>query len=543
MPNRPALVVTRHAPTLATRAAHDLASALRSSACYPHPAGRVERIETHISYVFLAGEHAYKIKKPLRLPFLDFSSLEARRRCCEEEVRLNRRTAPDLYLGVVPICGSRAAPRVGGRGRAIEYAVHMRRFPQPALLARLARAGKMRPEHVDSLAAAVAQLHAKAQRAPANSPYGTSARVLNDSLANFDDIEALEERDNSFPALGALREWTVRTHGALRPRLAQRHAEGFVRECHGDLHLANVVLLAGHAIPFDAIEFNPALRWIDVMSEVAFPWMDLEHHGLAPLAARFLDAYLQASGDYLGLETLRFYAIYRAMVRAKVACIRAHELALSDPGRSPAHAEIAAHLALARRLSRVPRPALILMHGLSGSGKSTLAQCLLETLGAIRLRSDVERKRRHALTAGARRGAAPGRGLYTVREDDLTYARLAALASPVLAAGYPVIVDATFLRRSRRDAFRALASAAGASFTIVACDAPMAALRERIGTRARSGTDASDAGLAVLEHQARSREPLGYDEVDHAIVVETTHLDAAHGACRQLVRRLHHERR
>ncbi len=541
MPIRPATTGVRRARVPADPSA-ELADALRSPACYPHAVGPVERIETHISFVFLAGEHAYKIKKPLSLPFLDFSSLAARRRSCDEEVRLNRRTAPQLYLGVVPITGSVDAPRIGGAGAAIEYAVHMRRFPQEALLDRLASSGALRPEHVDSLAAAVARLHAEAPQAAAASPYGTPERALADALANFDAL-ASPDADAGGRLLASVRHWTMRNHRLLAPCLAQRRVEGFVRECHGDLHLANVVLLDGDAIPFDAIEFDPALRWIDAMSEVAFPWMDLQHHRLPALAARFLDAYLEASGDYRGVVLLRFFAVYRAMVRAKVAALRARELAADDPRRAPIRADVEAHLALAARLARTGRPALVLMQGVSGSGKTTLAQRLLEALGAIRLRSDVERKRRHGLAALDRRPAAPGGGLYTGREDELTYARLADLAAPLLAAGYPVIVDATFLRRARRDAFRALASAAGASFTLIACEAPLASVRARLAERTRDGTDASDAGLAVLERQLREREPLGRDEVDHAIAVDTVRMGAAEEAVRRLVRRAHHERR
>jgi aminoglycoside phosphotransferase family enzyme/predicted kinase len=520
------------------RRARDLVEALRSSACYPHPAGHVEVIETHISWVLLAGEHAYKIKKPVSLGFVDFSTLEARRHYCEEELRLNLRTAPEIYLDVVPIGGTTRAPAIGAGGTALEYAVHMRRFPQEALLDHLARAGKLCAGHVDALARGLARFHEAQGHALPDSAFGTPERVLDQALDNFHDIEALESDAALLASLDRLRDWTLASHRALAPLIAERRSDGFVRECHGDLHLANVVLVDGKPVPFDCIEFEPRLRWIDVMSEVAFAVMDLERHGLAALAARFLNAYLEETGDYPGLRVLRFYAVYRAMVRAKIACIRAHQLDADDTQRSRAATELAAHLALAHRLARAVHPAMILMHGPSGSGKTHVSQMLLESLGAIRVRSDVERKRRHGLPPQARTASPPGAGLYSERENALAYGRLAELASWVIASGFPAIVDATFLRRTERDAFRALASAAGASFTIVSCAAPEALLRERVARREASAADASEAGLAVLELQLARREPLARDEASHAVLYDSSRPGGAREACAAVSRRL-----
>ena len=515
-----------------------LVDALRKPKCYPHPASSVEVIETHISWVFLAGEHAYKVRKPVRLAFLDFSTLEARRRDCEEELRLNRRTAASLYLDVVAIAGDPASPRIGAAGPVLEYAVHMRRFGQEALFDHMARAGALEPSHVDALAHAVARFHASAARAGGASGYGTPERVLQDALDNFHDIEALEGDQRRLASLGGLRDWTLAEHRALAPLFAERRSDGFVRECHGDLHLGNVVLLEGEPVPFDCIEFEPRLRWIDVMSEVAFTAMDLERHGLPGLAARFVSAYAEATGDYPGLRLLRYYALYRAMVRAKVACIAAHEAGIGEARRRLAREELAAHLALAHRLIRRARPALVLMHGLPGSGKTWASQRLVEALRAVRVRSDVERKRRHGLAASQASGSPAGGGLYTSTENRLTYARLGELASWILAAGYPAIVDAAFLRREERDAFRALASAAGASFTIASCSAPPAVIERRVESRAGQGADASEAGLAVLALQRDRAEPLGRDEIAHAVVFDTSGGADASAACAAVARRL-----
>jgi aminoglycoside phosphotransferase family enzyme/predicted kinase len=512
-----------------------LVEALRSPRAFPHPAPAVQVVETHISFVLLAGEHAYKIRKPVRLPFLDFSTLEARRRDCEEELRLNRRTAPGLYLDVVAIAGTPDAPVVCGEGPVLEYAVHMRRFDQEALLDRRAAAGRLTAAEVDALAREVARFHAAAARAGPEGGFATPERVLADALDNFRDIEPHAHTEAAAAALDRLREWTLAEHRALAPFMAGRRNDGFVRECHGDLHLGNVVLLDGVPVPFDCIEFDPRLRWIDVMNEVAFTVMDLERHGLAGLAARFLDAYLAETGDYPGLRLTRFYAVYRAMVRAKVACIRAEQEEARPKRHAPARSELAASLALANRLAHRARPALVLMHGFSGSGKTFVSQGLLEALGAVRLRSDVERKRRHGLKAGERSRSSLAGGLYASREDRLTYARLAELASWVLGAGYPAIVDATFLRRSDRDAFRALASAAGASFSIADCVAPEALLHERLARRA---ADASEADAAVLGLQRERAEPLARDEAAHVVTFDTASQEKMREASAALAKRL-----
>src|SRR5450631_1861423 len=436
--------------TLASPAA--LVESLRRPACYPHPVDRVEVLETHISYVLLAGEFAYKIKKPVRLAFLDFSSLQARRFYCEEEVRLNRRTAPDLYLGVVAIGGEPLA--FGPCEAPVEYAVKMKRFSQEGLLDRLARECRLGPGVIDALAHSVARFHAAAPRAEAIDEEDSIARAARPALDNFREIAALEASAPIVATLERLRAWTLLQRKVLGRRFGLRRLDGYVRECHGDLHLGNVTLIDGVPLPFDCIEFDARLRWIDVMSEIAFPVMDLEHHGLPRLAARFLSAYLEESGDYAGLRVLRFYLVYRAIVRAKVACIREHQREPGTRERSVAHTEFLGRLQLAERLASTAAPALILMHGLSGSGKTTVSQLLLEVMGVVRIRSDVERKRLHGMPAGARSVSAPGANLYTHEESRRTYARLATLAHEVLASGYPVVIDAASLDRAGRDRFR-----------------------------------------------------------------------------------------
>jgi hypothetical protein len=493
---------------------------LRDPRCYRHPVDGVEVLETHISWVLLAGDYAYKIKKPVSLGFVDFSTLAARCLYCDEELRLNRRTAPDLYLDVVPITGTPLSPAVGGEGPAFEYAVRMRRFPQEALLDHVARSGGLTPGHVDAFARAVADFHQSVAHAGIGGDFGAPREILSEALDNFTQIERLDERHESREVRRALRAWTLREFEDLEPDFARRKHDGFVRECHGDLHLGNVALVEGRPVAFDAIEFNEAFRWVDVMNEVAFPVMDLHHHGLPRLANRFIDAYLDATGDFEGLKVLRFYLVYRAMVRAKVSCIRAHQAGIDAADCERSARAFRGHLELAERLSRPAAPALIAMHGLSGSGKTTVSQALVEALGAVRLRSDVERKRLHGFAALARTQSGPGEGMYAPEADRLTYSRLAALAARVLDAGYPVVVDATFLRIVWREMFREYARERGAPFVLVACAAPEAELRERVAKREREGRDASEAGIEVLERQIATLEPLEADELDTAMIVD-----------------------
>jgi hypothetical protein len=506
--------------------AHDaLVRGLSRPGAYPHPAP-VEHLETHISHVFLVGEYAYKIKKPLELGFLDFSTLERRREFCEEELRINRRLAPELYLAVVPIGGGADAPRVEGDGAPIEYAVKMRRFEQDGLLEHVLEHGALTPELIDALADQVACFHAEVQRAPAGGRFGAAASIAAPALQNFDQLAPLIDTAAELTTLEALRRWTTAQHETLSALFDARQRAGFVRECHGDLHLGNIVLMGGKLRIFDAIEFNPELRWLDVMSEVAFLAMDLAVRGREDFGWRFVNRYLEHTGDYEGVRLVRYYLVYRALVRAKVAAMRAAQPDAGERERQSLADKCRHHLALAQRFALGAQPVLVIHHGLSGSGKTACSQAVLETLGAIRIRSDVERKRQHGLAATEPAAAAVGEGIYRRTATLATYARLAGLARACLAGGYPTLIDAAFLERGQREAFRALARELGVPFRIAWFRAPVDVLRERVAQRARRGDDASDAGLAVLDHQLRSIEPLTAEEEALSVCFDTQDLDA-----------------
>jgi aminoglycoside phosphotransferase family enzyme/gluconate kinase len=498
-----------------------LLAAMREPACYPHPADPVALIETHISWVFLAGDYAYKVKKPVALAFLDFGTLEKRRFYCDEELRLNRRTAAGLYLAVVPITERPGGLRVDGPGKPVEYALRMRRFPQEVLADAMARRGSLRAAQIEAIAAAVAAFHAGIPAAAHDAEYGSPERVAAPALANFEQLGGFVAYAGEKEKLGELRAWTLAEGARLRETFAARTRGGFVRECHGDLHLGNIAFLEGRPVLFDCIEFDRELRWIDVMNEVAFLAMDLLEHGQDAAAWRFLNAYLETTGDYGGVRVLRYYLVYRAVVRAKIACIRSQQPGAGDAAQGRAHREFGEYLALAGSLVASGRRVLVTMHGLSGSGKTTVAQELSEKLGAVRVRSDVERKRLHGLALGARTQAQAFGGIYAPEGTRLTYERLAQVARDVVEPGYGVIVDAAFLRRAEREKFRALARELGVPFLIASCRTSEAALRGRVARREAAISDASEAGVSVLESQLATQEPPGDDELAHVVPIDT----------------------
>ena len=511
--------------TMATAARSAAADHRRlvAALCDPAPYGpdvtRVEHIETHISDVFLSGRHAYKIKKPVALGFLDFTTLAARHAFCLGELRLNRRLAPALYLDVVPITGTPARPEIGGAGPVIEYAVKMREFPQDALASRVLERGELTAQHVDALAADVAAFHGRVAVAGADGRFGEPVRILDTALQNFDQILPLRDDPAAQSTISSLRDWTRAEHAVCADAFAMRRHGGFVRECHGDLHLGNIALIDGRMTIFDCIEFNDELRWIDVMSEVAFAVMDLMGRQRPDLGWRFLDRWLEITGDHGGVAVLRFYLVYRAMVRAKVTCLRAAQLAPGD-ARCALLAEHGRYVELARHCARPPRRAIIVTHGLSGSGKSTLTQALLEGAGAIRVRTDVERRRLAGLGAAARSGSSLGAGMYSEAATQATYRRVATLVRGIVNAGHVAIADGTFLQRAQRDLLRRLAADLGVPFAIASFAASPETLRERIARRARAGTDASEADLAVLAHQLRTQEPLAEDECIDVVAID-----------------------
>ncbi len=503
-----------------------LIQGLLDPALYPGHVDRVELLQTHGAWVLLAGDSAYKIKKPVRFDFMDFSTLALRRAACEAELRVNQRFASDrpehrIYHQVLPIVGTPEAPRWGRPGvddsHAMEFAVHMRRFEEAGRLDHLSERGALKPEHLVQLARRLAQVQAGAQVASAHAPWGQPRTVQTVAQDNLQTLHRLLTAPADRQILRGVQDWTDAQWPAVSAELARRRAAGRVREGHGDLHLANLVLIDDEVLPFDAIEFNEALRWVDVAGDLAFTWMDLQRMEQPGLTHLLLSEWIDASGDVSAPAVLPFFAVYLALVRAKVAAIRLGQLVPDAPGPMvELQREIRTYLQLARHLAWPEAPQLLITHGLSGSGKSHAAsQWLLQHPGsrALRLRSDVERKRLFGLAPMQASDPAQHSTFYGPRAGAQTYASLRDRAQVLLKQGWTVVVDAAFLRRHERDAFAQLARELVCPFRILAPSAPLEVLRERIQTRQNRGGDPSEATLEVLERQLQWIEPLGTDEM------------------------------
>ncbi|MFO1217260.1 MAG: AAA family ATPase [Burkholderiaceae bacterium] len=472
--------------------------------------GRAPRlVQTHISWVLLAGEFAWKIKKPVRFGFLDFSTLALRRRYCDEELRVNRRLAPQLYLAVVPIRGTVRAPRLGdeqgsaadaGAAEPIDYAVKMRRMPDGALASEELLRDALSADDLVRFGQRLAAFHREAATPAPGSSFGSPERILAAALGPLASLPAGEPAAQGVD----LGRWFEAQAPLLAPLWIARRAHSRVRECHGDLHLDNVVRLNGELTAFDGIEFDEGLRVIDVLSDAGFLAMDLQAHRRPDLATVFLNAYLEVTGDYDGAPVLRFYMVYRAVVRAMVATMRE-----AQGVRTPHALPAADYLTLALRLARQWDPRLLITHGLPGSGKSYVSQRVAAACGAIRVRSDVERRRML------------GSGRYAEVHSSAVYARLRAVAMSALEAGFPVVVDAACLQRGQRDALRAVAAAAKAPFAILDCTARDEVLHARVAARTAAGNDASEADTAVLDMLRERSVPLQKDELQRTIRVDT----------------------
>ncbi len=496
---------------------------------YPHPVSGLRLIETHISWVVLTGCFAYKLKKPLDLGFLDFSSLEKRKDACEEELRLNARLAPGLYVAVIPITGTPDRPELDGAGSAIEYAVKMHEFPQENELDRIVQSAEPDPAQLDArfreFGTQLAEFHMGLPAAAADTPYGEPAGIARDALDNFAALTAFADVPAFAALAGALRSWTEQSLTELAELLTARKAIGLVREGHGDLHLRNLVLHDDRIVPFDCIEFSPGLRWVDVINDVAFLFMDLIHHERKRFAYTFLNAWLAVSGDYAGLRLAPFYSVYRAMVRAKIAGIEllqhGWQATTDNPELQERFTKLCRHLELASQLAQPGHPLIIITHGVSGSGKTWVASRLASAMGAIHVRSDVERKRLFGMTADARSSADEKPGLYGRAASQQTYERLLNVAQTVVKAGFPVLVDATFLAPRYRDQFARLADDQRLPFVILDCQASAETLRARVAKRSRQGKDASEADAEVLDRQLASDWQLAPAELAHAEVLQT----------------------
>jgi len=506
---------------------------LLAPGAYRHPIGEVELVTTHISWVFLAGDYAYKIKRPVRYPFIDLTSLERRRFLCEEELRLNRRFAPELYLEVCKVVAADGGTRIEGAESAgaagsaplaaviLDYAVRMRRFSRAEELDRLLDARRIEPHELERLGHELAQMHARLPAAPAASSWGRPEEVQAHLLRNLQECADAAVVFGTGTEILALRDALQARLAASTAWMAARRTNGRIRECHGDLHSRNIVRIRGRLVPFDCLEYDPALRWIDTADEIAFLTSDMKARARPLRAHAFRTGYLAGSGDYHACRVLALYEAHRALVRAKVAALSATEN--GDTGaRDALRREHIRLVAFAAAALAPKTPRLLLMSGLSGAGKTWLARQLAERLSAAHIRSDVERKRRAGLRELAPSHSRVGEGLYSPEATAALYEDLARAADDVLSGGIPAIVDATFLERAQRARFAELAARHGAPLHLILCEAPEPVLRRRITERSRAGSDPSEAGLDVLAWQSAHAEPATADEGIAVTRVDTT---------------------
>ncbi len=488
-----------------------LIESLQNPALYPHPVTGIRVVETHISWLILTGPHAYKLKKPVDFGFLDFTTLSRRQHFCEEELRLNRRLAPDLYQQVVAITGSAEQPEINGAGEVIEYAVQMAQFDDSLRLDRLLAQQRFDPQWIDHLAIQIAEFHSRIPIVSSDSPWGEPDTIWEVVSDNFLHIGNVLENADDWQQLQLLSNQIAQQFRSLSDYLNTRKANGHVRECHGDLHLANITLHHNELRLFDCIEFNLQFRWIDTFCDLAFLLMDLEANGQFRWAARCLNQYLELCGDYDGVRLLSFYKAYRAMVRAKVATL----------GPTIDLDSFRHYSNLAQQYAERRTPTLFLMHGVSGSGKSWLSEQLCERLGLIRVRADVERKRLH-------RELSQGQALelYGHEMNTHTYNQLLHHSRSLLQAGYSVVVDATFIRRRARQGYLTLAQQLRVPIRILSCGCEPDELERRLEIRHASQLDASDATVEVMHDQLANMELLAEDELGWSLAVDTQQADA-----------------
>jgi len=497
-----------------------LIKSLLKSTAYPEPTATVRLIETHVSFIFVTDTFAYKVKKPVDFGFLNFTTLDRRRFYCEEEVRLNRRLCPDIYLDVVELHATPEGGCFGGSGPVIDYAVKMKRLPEDRMLTHLLENGALGPAQMAQIARVIADFHGRAARGARIDAMGSAAAIRGNWEENFRQAELFETATLSRADLAMMHDWVERFLVEHEDFLRARVAGGFIRECDGDLHLGNICLTDPVCI-FDCIEFNERFRFIDTAADIAFLLMDLEYAGRADLCAPFLEAYQEATGD-LGLtELLDFYKAYRAFVRGKVKGFR-----LSETGLPPE--ELLATKTAASRYFRLARgyclrerlpPTLIITCGVMGSGKSVLSRELAFELGLWMERSDLVRKTLAGVTPTERTTEEFDQGIYGAASTRATYQALLEGVRVALLAGKSSIVDATFRLRSDRAAFRGLAKQLEVPFFVVETRCDEGLIRERLEKRRLDPGEVSDGRWELFARQLSEFEAT---EPGEAITVDSS---------------------
>jgi hypothetical protein len=503
----------------------DVIKAMQDPQFYPQPEQSVDFIQTHISCLFLTSRDVYKLKKPVNLGFLDFSTLEKRLFYCQEEVRLNTRLAPTVYEGVLPVSRDNNGQYFLGQQEGaliVDYVVHMRRLSEDSMFPALLKQGRVDNDLLQELADLLAGFHAHAREVPRESELGSLTLIRRNIEENFEQTEMLKDRAISSRRHRLLRQlmlWSLNQHHDL---YSLRHAQGKTRECHGDLRMEHICLFEGQLIAFDCIEFNERFRFIDTAADLSFLLMDMEFSGYWEQAATLLHAYVHSSGDHDLLFVVNLYKAYYALTRGKVFGIESTEQEFSPQERHQAMDMATQFLDLAWSYTvKLQSPALIILCGLMGTGKSEVARSLSRELGAEVLRSDVVRKKLHGLDPQQKQLHKYGQGLYSAEVTQATYQALIDQAGEILKNGRSVILDASFGRRENREQAYALARELNIRRVLLECVCPDDVLVQRLEKRLTRETDASDGRTSLLQSQKADFQPVTELDPSQHVVLDT----------------------
>ncbi|MBN2606573.1 MAG: AAA family ATPase [Thiotrichales bacterium] len=488
---------------------------LSASDLYPHPVEVITTIETHISIVFLTGQFAYKLKKPVNFGFLDFSTLEQRKNFCRLELALNKRTAPEIYLEVVPLYAhhDRLSFTQSNDSEPVEYLVKMNQFDPNYVLGRFLRENTLEFEQIENLATQISNFHQQAEACPTDLIYGHPDDAVHPMLENFPSLIQTFEHPEVRYRLTQLAQWTHFKQKQLYPLLERRKQDGFVKACHGDMHLDNITLINEKPVLFDGIEFNDQFRWIDTINDLAFLLIDLDYRQQTALRRQLLSLYMNQTSDYKALELLRFYQTYRAMVRAKITALRYHQLDKNSREAEDCWQMALDYIKQAEGYAYdVPETKIILMQGIAGSGKSHYAQQLLNEVDAIIISSDIERKRLYGVSPLHRVAEEEKSELYSAEMNQRTYETLYDLTETIVKAGYSVIVDATFLKYQHREVFMELAEKLNADYRVVYIEPEIDLIEQNIEQRLYKNDSPSDATIDIMHRHLEQLEPPLNDE-------------------------------
>ncbi len=497
----------------------EIVQALLDANIYPDRTERVELVQTQMSFVFLTGEYVYKLKKPVNLGYLDYTTLEKRLFFCRRELELNQRLCPETYLAVVPIVKQGNKIALGGDGEIIDYAVKMRQLPRDKMLNELIAKDRLPDDAPIRVAQKLAAFHKKAETGDAINVFGSLKNIKYNTDEDFRQTQKYIGTTIAAEKFRRINDFTNRFIEDNAPLFQKRVTEGKIRDCHGDLHAAHICVTNGICI-YDCIEFNERFRYGDVASEVAFLAMDLDHYGRADLSRSFVEAYVESSGDREILRLLNFYKCYRAYVRGKVESFKFDDPYISEPERAKTRDIASSYFDLAGFYTR-PRPALFITVGLVGTGKSVIANSIAKRLGTVVISSDIVRKTLAGIPLTEHHFNEFNSGIYSREFSRKTYETLFARAGEYLSKGISVILDATFILAEGRRTAMKLAQEKKADFFVLECTLQEDLVKQRLKRRLERGT-VSDARWETYESQKKIFEPVVEVPANNHAIMETS---------------------